>query len=75
VTFDHHPTATAVFPAVLDPALMLMGRALIVAWVPGVVVIVVTMISADPDGFPVRARTTALVDRSRRANAYHYLCN
>jgi len=62
-----------VFPAVLDPALMLMGWALVAAGVPGVVVAIIAMISADPNGFPVRARTTTLVDGMGRPNLNHYL--
>jgi hypothetical protein len=73
VTFDQHPTAAAVFPAVLDPTLMFMGRPLIVAWVPGVMIAIIAMIPTDPNGFPVRARTTALVDWGRRPNPNHYL--
>jgi hypothetical protein len=73
VTFDQHPTAAAVFPAVLDPALMFMGRALIVTWVPGVMIAIIAMISADPNGFPVRARTTVLVNGMGRPNLNHYL--
>lgn len=61
------------FPAVLDPALMLMGWALVAAGVPGVVVAIIAMISADPNGFPVRARTTTLVDGMGRPNLNHYL--
>ena len=52
-----------VFPAVLDPACMFMGRALIVAGVPGVMVVVVAMIPANPHGFPVGARPAALVNK------------
>jgi hypothetical protein len=54
---------------------MFMGRALIVAGVPGVMVVVVAMIPANPHGFPVGARPAALVNRRRRTNTNHYLRN
>src|SRR5665213_59131 len=52
---------------------MLMGWALVAAGVPGVVVAIIAMISADPNGFPVRARATTLVDGMGRPNLNHYL--
>jgi hypothetical protein len=52
---------------------MFMGRALIVTWVPGVMIAIIAMIPTDPNGFPVRARTTVLVDGMGRPNLNHYL--
>jgi hypothetical protein len=61
VAFDHHPAVVMVLPAALDPALMLLGWAIPAAGGPGVVVVVVTMISVDPNRLPVRTWTAALI--------------
>src|ERR1017187_9072379 len=61
VSIPHHPAVVMMLPTVPHPALMFLGWMIPAAWGPGVMVIVVAMISVDPDGSSVRPRTATLV--------------
>lgn len=73
VSFNHDPAAALVLPVAPDPALVLLGWMIPTAWIPYIMVVVVAMITVDPDGSPVRARSAALVNIMRRPDANGYL--
>ena len=69
MAFNHNPSAMAMSPVVLDPALVLTGRTLVAARIPDVVVAIIALIAANPDRSTLGWRATALVNGRGRADA------